>query len=76
MKKQKKLVILFVLMGLLSSVLLALSAKAGTKCEGIDGNVIYECDGIGSKICHSITANGQTIECHGLKTTRPAPFVN
>lgn len=76
MKTKKKLQLLFVVLGFLSSILLPLSSKAGAQCEGIDGNVIYYCDGVGNKICHSIKANGQTYECHGQKTTRPAPFVN
>lgn len=40
-------------------------ASTGTACEGIDGNYYFECDGRGDKICHSITMNGETRDCHG-----------
>lgn len=64
-------------LALISFVLmLSLPLRAGTKCEGVDGNYIFNCDGQSAKICHSITANGNTYECHGNKRTRPAPFVN
>ena len=39
-------------------------ASTGAACEGIDGNYYFECDGRGDKICHSITMNGETRDCH------------
>ena len=50
--------------------------NAGTACEGYDGGVVFYCDGKGEKICHSITMNGETRVCHGVKKTMVSPVVN
>lgn len=64
----------------LASITLSLSLSqsiyAGTACEGYDGGVVFYCDGQGEKICHSITMNGETRVCHGVKKTTITPVVN
>ena len=54
----------------------ALPSEAGTPCEGYDDGGVFYCDGVGEKICHSITMNGETKVCHGTKKADIGPGVN
>ena len=77
MKTKQRKRALFTLVCLICITLsLSQATSAGTACEGYDGGVVYYCDGKGEKICHSITMNGETRVCHGVKKTTVNPVVN
>lgn len=77
MNAKKRSRLLLALTGLfIIALLVTQPSNAGTPCQGYDDGGVYYCDGVGSKICFSITMNGETRVCHGVKRTEIGPVVN
>lgn len=77
MNEKKRLRLILALTGLITIAMFATQpSKAGTPCQGYDDGVVFYCDGVGNKICFSITMNGETMVCHGVKRTEIIPVVN